>query len=244
MNVNKDEKALIKINIESVLERIERATSRSGRNPDAIRLVAISKSQPVDKVRHAYAFGLRDFGENRVYEALPKQEQLEHLKEICWHMVGHIQSRKARDVPTHFSWVHSVDRLKIARRLDKYSEEAERKVKVLLECNVSGEETKEGWKLVERDSWPKILPIFGEILAFQNLEMCGLMTMAPFSAEEDVLRAVFKNLRELRDFLSENLPGNWKELSMGMTDDFEIAIEEGSTMIRIGRAIFGPRTGM
>jgi pyridoxal phosphate enzyme (YggS family) len=241
MNVNKEEKALIEKNIKSVQTRIEQAAYRSGRNPDEIQLVAISKSQRISKVRHAYTIGLRNFGENRVYEALPKMEQLDDLTEICWHMVGHIQSRKARDVPANFSWVHSVDRVKIARRLDRFAEEAEKEMKVLLECNVSGEETKEGWNLKERSSWSEILPVFEEILEFHNLEICGLMTMAPFFAEEAVLRTVFRNLRELRDFLSANLPGSWKELSMGMTDDFEIAIEEGSTMVRIGRAIFGPR---
>jgi pyridoxal phosphate enzyme (YggS family) len=228
-------------NITSVMERMEQAAQRSGRNPETVKLVAVSKAQSLEKIRKAYESGLREFGENRVYEALPKQKQLQDLEGIHWHMIGHIQSRKAKDVPTNFSFVHSVDRMKIARRLDRYSGQAGKKLKVMLECNVSGEKTKEGWNLKDPATWPKILLIFEEILKLQNLQVCGLMTMAPFEAEEDELRKVFRSLRELREYLDERLPGNWGELSMGMTDDFEIAVEEGSTMVRIGRAIFGPR---
>jgi len=240
-----DEKGIsgvpIATNIENVMNRIIKAADRSGRNPDEVRLVAVSKSQSLEKIRYAYSLGLRDFGENRVHEALPKQEQLQELSDIKWHMIGHIQSRKAIDVPDHFSLVHSVDRMKIARKLDQHAGEANQRLKVLLECNISGEHTKEGWNLENPSSWPLIIPIFREILTFQNLQVCGLMTMAPFEAEEVSLRKVFRNLRELKEYLSERLPGSWEELSMGMSDDFEIAVEEGSTMVRIGRAIFGPR---
>jgi pyridoxal phosphate enzyme (YggS family) len=236
-------KADIAKNMKSVMDRIEQAAQRSSRNPEVVELVAVSKAQSLEKIHKAYELGLREFGENRVYEALPKQKQLQDLEGIHWHMIGHIQSRKARDVPTNFSFVHSVDRMKIAKRLDRYSGEAGKKLKVMLECNVSGEETKEGWDLADPTTWPKIIPIFEEIMKLQNLQVCGLMTMAPFEAEEEELRKVFRTLRELQEYLAERLPGSWDELSMGMTDDFEIAIEEGSTMVRIGRAIFGPRGG-
>jgi len=239
--MNDFDKTVVVENIHSVVGRIGQAAQRSGRNPEAVQLIAVSKSQSLEKIRFAHSLGLKDFGENRVYEALPKQEKLQNLSDINWHMIGHIQSRKAKDVPTNFSMVHSVDRIKIARRLDQYSNQAGLKLKVLLECNVSGEESKEGWNLADRSSWPEIIPVFKEILAFQNLQVCGLMTMAPFRVEESFLRKVFETLRELREFLTEYLPGYWDELSMGMTDDFEIAIEEGSTIVRIGRAIFGSR---
>jgi pyridoxal phosphate enzyme (YggS family) len=241
--MNEQERAIITQNIENVLNRITQAASRSGRESEDVTLIAVSKSQSIEKIRHAYSIGLREFGENRVYEALPKQDELLDLSSINWHMIGHIQSRKARDVPAHFSLIHSIDRLKIARKLDQYSGEEGLKLNVLLECNVSGEVTKEGWNLVDDSSWSSVLPIFKEIAAFQNLRVCGLMTMAPFGAEEDSLRKVFRRLRELREYLSDKIPGDWSELSMGMTDDFEIAIEEGATMVRIGRAIFGPREG-
>jgi pyridoxal phosphate enzyme (YggS family) len=236
-----DLEAGIAENLKQVRERIYQAAQRSDRNPEDVKLVTVSKAQSLEKIREAYKLGLREFGENRVYEALPKQKQLHDLEGIHWHMIGHIQSRKARDVPTNFSLVHSLDRVKIARRLDRYSGEAGKKLKVMLECNVSGEETKEGWDLVDPATWPKVIPIFEEILKLPNLQVCGLMTMAPFDAEENELRKVFRTLRECKDYLAERLPGSWDELSMGMTDDFEIAVEEGSTMVRIGRAIFGPR---
>lgn len=239
--MNESKKADIAKNIERVMDRIEQAAQRSGRDPEAVKLVAVSKAQSLEKIRKGYELGLREFGENRVYEALPKQKQLQDLQGIHWHMIGHIQSRKAKDVPTNFYVVHSVDRMKIARRLNRYSGQAGKKLKVMLECNVSGEETKEGWDLVDPAAWPKIIPIFEEILKLENLQVCGLMTMAPFEAEEGELRKVFRALRQLKDFLTERLPGSWDELSMGMTDDFEIAVEEGSTVVRIGRAIFGPR---
>lgn len=234
-------KAFVAKNIESVLNRIQQAAQRAGRDPETIRLIAVSKSQSIEKIRIAYSLGLRDFGENRVLEALPKLEELASLDAIQWHMIGHIQSRKARYVLPGFSLVHSVDRMKIAKKLDQYSRESDQKLRVLFECNVSGEETKEGWDLVDRSSWPGIIPVFKDIVSLQNLEVCGLMTMAPFSAEEWELRSIFRKLFDLKEFVSQRLPGNWDELSMGMTDDFEIAIEEGSTMVRIGRAIFGPR---
>jgi len=228
-------------NLAEVQGRIEAAALRSDRDPDEVRLIAVSKSQSVTKIRDAYAVGLRDFGENRVLEATSKRDELADLEEIRWHMIGHIQSRKTRYLVPNFSMVHSVDRMKIAKRLNQHSEDVGSRLRVLFECNVSGEATKEGWNLADRGSWPMIVPEFREILELPHLDIRGLMTMAPFGADDDVLRSVFQTLRELKDFLAERVPGTWDELSMGMTDDFEIAIEEGATLVRIGRAIFGPR---
>jgi pyridoxal phosphate enzyme (YggS family) len=156
-------------------------------------------------------------------------------------MVGHIQSRKARSAVQHFSLVHSLDRWKLAQRLDRFAGEEGLRLPVLLECNVSGEESKYGWNLQDEPSWHIFLPEIERILSLENIEIQGLMTMAPWVLDEDVLRSCFRKLRELNAFLSHNLHVSWKELSMGMTDDFEIAIEEGATMVRIGRAIFGER---
>jgi pyridoxal phosphate enzyme (YggS family) len=229
--------------LDSVRSRMAKAAQRAGRNPGDIALVAITKGYPIDFIRIAHDLGLQQFGENRVEEALPKLDALTDLEDLVWHMVGHVQSRKAKDVAPNFDLVHSVESLKLARRLDRFAGEADRRLPVLLECNVSGEQSKAGWALWERDHWPQILPVFSEVLAMEHLDVRGLMTMAPWTSDWQVVRTVFRNLRELRDVLEAELPGHWQALSMGMSSDFEIAIEEEATLVRIGQAIFGPRTG-
>jgi pyridoxal phosphate enzyme (YggS family) len=228
-------------NLERVRERIAAAARRAGRSPETIRLVAVTKNQPLDQARLAYALGLREFGENRVEEALPRQAALADLEGIHWHMIGHVQSRKARDVAPAFALVHSVDRIKIARALDERAAEAGRRLPVLLECNLSGEATKEGWPLAERSGWEAIVAPFEAVCSLPHLEVQGLMTMAPWTDRPETARPVFAKLRELQAVLAARIPGRWAELSMGMTDDFEVAIEEGATIVRIGRAIFGER---
>jgi pyridoxal phosphate enzyme (YggS family) len=228
-------------NLEGVYERIRTAARRANRPSDSIQLVAVSKGQPLEKIRLAYELGLRDFGENRVYEAFSRQEKLADLEDVRWHMVGHIQSRKAKDLFPYTALVHSVDRMKIAKRLDRFSEQFGMRLPVLLECNVSGEESKYGWDLHDRTAWSELLPAFEEIVSMQHLEVRGLMTMAPWTKDEDTLRSTFQSLRTLRDYLAGQIPGVWEELSMGMTDDYEYAVEEGATILRIGRAIFGSR---
>ncbi|HEY70135.1 MAG TPA: YggS family pyridoxal phosphate-dependent enzyme [Anaerolineae bacterium] len=236
-------KLQIESRLHSVRSRIAEAANRVGRKPDEIELVAITKGYPTEFIHSAYHLGLRHFGENRVEEALPKLDAMIDLEDMVWHMVGYVQSRKAKAVAPRFDWVHSVDRLKLARRLDRFAGEAGRRLPVLLECNVSGEQSKAGWVLWEQDQWSQILPLFSEVLAMEHLEVRGLMTMAPWTSDKDHVRDVFQSLRELRNFLEAHLPGNWHELSMGMSSDFEIAIEEGATLVRIGQAIFGPRAG-
>jgi pyridoxal phosphate enzyme (YggS family) len=228
-------------NLERVRARIAAAARRAGRSPESIRLVAVTKNQPLDLARQAYALGVREFGENRVEEALPRQVALADLTEIRWHMIGHVQSRKARAVAPAFALVHSVDRLKIARALDERASEAGRRLPVLLECNLSGEATKEGWPLARRSSWEAIVSPFEAVCSLPHLEVQGLMTMAPWTERPETARPVFAGLRDLQAFLAARIPGRWIELSMGMTDDFEVAIEEGATIVRIGRAIFGER---
>lgn len=226
--------------LENVQERIAAAAERSGRSAQAIQLVAISKGQPLEAIEAAAELRLGHIGENRVEEALQKQAQLTRF-DFTWHMVGHIQSRKATEIPGHFSWVHSIDRLNIAQRLSRKAVDQGVRLSVLLECNVSGELSKEGWNLTDRSIWSSVVPDFRQILHLPGLKVEGLMTMAPWVQNDQVLHSTFQTLRELRDYLAQESEMDFPELSMGMTDDFEIAIEEGATMVRLGRAIFGDR---
>lgn len=225
-----------------VQDRINSAAERSGRDPNGIRIVAVTKSHPHEIVEAAYEAGLRIIGENRVEEALPKRAAVSELANLKWHMIGHIQSRKAANVAEVFDFVHSIDRIKIARRLDQAADNADEQLPVLIECNVSGEASKWGWPATEESSWSTAAEEFSEICNMPNLEVRGLMTMAPIVEDPERVRPVFRKLRKFRDFLTTAVPGNWSELSMGMTDDYEIAVEEGATLVRIGRAIFGPRS--
>ena len=227
-------------NLAQVRSRISAAASSVGRDPSAIRLVVVCKGQPVSRVLEAYEAGQRDFAESRVEEGLAKQAQMPHVQDVRWHLVGHVQGRKAKLVPGSFTWVHSVDRLKIARLLSQRAVEIGVRLSALLECNVSGEGTKGGWILDERGVG-EFLEEAAEVKALPNLEVRGLMTMAPWTSDPESIRWVFRRLRELRDALDERLPGSWSELSMGMSDDFEAAIQEGATIVRLGRAIFGER---
>jgi pyridoxal phosphate enzyme (YggS family) len=231
--------------LERVRERMARAAERSGRSPDEVILVAVTKTHPVSVVRQAYDLGVRHFGENRPEEALPKIEALASelaeagLSTPHWHMIGHIQHRKVKLVVGHYDLIHSVDTVKLARRLDSRFGEARMRQPVLLEVNVGGEESKFGFA-------PESLPAAVEaILPMENLELQGLMTVAPIVDDPEEVRPVFRRLRELLDDLRRRFPeAPWQHLSMGMTDDFEVAIEEGSTIVRIGRAIFGPREAL
>ncbi len=187
--------AAIRANLERVQERIARAAQRAGRDPADVLLVAVTKGQSPEVVRLAYEAGLRDFGENRVEEALPKIAALTDLEDVRWHMIGHIQSRKARAVPQPFALVHSVDREKIARLLDRFAAEAGRRLPVLLECNVSGEASKEGWRLNDAASWESALETLAGVVSLAHLHVRGLMTMAPWTADMEQVRGTFRRLR-------------------------------------------------
>jgi len=232
----------ITVNLERVRARVEGAARRVGRAGDSIELVAVTKSWPAELVRHAYQAGLRRVGENRVAEADAKRAQLADLMDLAWDMVGHIQSRKAETAAAVFDRVHSVDRWKIARLLaEKLPDDAPR-LPIFLECNVSGEASKYGYDMNDPDNWQVFLPEFERVAGLARLEICGLMTMAPWNADQAIVRATFSQLRHLRDWLAGRMPAvDWRHLSMGMTDDFELAIEEGATVIRVGRALFGER---
>jgi hypothetical protein len=157
-------------------------------------------------------------------------------------MIGHVQSRKAKSTAENFSWVHSVDSAELARRLSRFAVEAGRTIRVLLECNLSGETTKYGWSASDPSAWETLWPAWREILQLPGLSVAGLMTMAPYSDDPETARPVFRNLKRLQAAAREAVPdSDWAELSMGMSDDFEQAVEEGATMVRIGRALFGER---
>jgi hypothetical protein len=209
----------------------------------------VTKTHPVYVVQAAYEAGLREFGENRVGEAEAKIpafiEQVAPAEPPRWHMIGHLQRRKVRLALQLFGIIHSVDSLRLAQRIERIAAEGEKVVPVLLEVNVSGEASKYGFDMSHSRS-EKDRAVFFErveqILALPHLKVRGLMTMAPIVSDPEQARPVFANLRTLRDTLSRCFPGaDWHELSMGMTDDFEVAIEEGATMVRVGRAIFGAR---
>jgi pyridoxal phosphate enzyme (YggS family) len=222
--------------------RIEVAARRAGRDPAGVRLIAVSKGQPEERVREAFAAGMREFGENYLEEAAPKIQALD--PSIRWHMIGHVQSRKARGTAELFPVIHSVDSHRLARRLSRFAVEGGKTLEILLECNLSGEAAKFGFAAADSAAWDVLIGGWEAILALPGLSVTGLMTMAPFSDDPETSRPVFRLLRELQEQARRRLPqAAWRELSMGMSDDFEQAVEEGATMVRIGRALFGPRPG-
>jgi pyridoxal phosphate enzyme (YggS family) len=218
-------------------DRIARAAERSGRDGDAVRLIAVTKAHPIEAVHAAIENGLKDLGENRPEELEWKVQALGPT-DVCWHMIGHVQRRKVPRLVGCADLVHSVDSVRLAERFDRVGEEAERTFDVLIQVNVSGEDTKSGFT---RTTAPEGVR---EILELPRVRVKGLMTMAPFVHDECVLRDTFRSLRELHEVLGQDGRYEGSELSMGMTNDFEIAIEEGSTMIRLGTALFGPRKRM
>ncbi len=232
----------LKSRYERVLAKIDQAARQAGRNPDEIKLVVVTKGHPAAAIGELYRLGCRSVGENRVGEAQEKQAALADLKDLNWHMIGHIQSRKAVRVAGAFELVHSLDSVKLAKRLDRFTGEADTIQKVLLQFNVSGEESKSGWDAWDESRWENLLPEMEEVLDCQNLRVSGLMTMAPYSLNPEDARPSFARLRRLRDWLALRFPGeDWSQLSMGMSGDFVPAIEEGATILRIGTAVMGPR---
>lgn len=226
----------------NILERIDAAARLGGRTGEDIQLVVVTKGHPAAQIRELIDLGVRDFGENRVEEALSKQQIMKDQSGLNWHMIGHVQSRKARDVSGNFYMVHSMDSVKLAKRLNRRAEAMNIVQPVLLEFNVSGEESKFGWSAAAPDSWPGLLSDIEAVLKCTSLSVRGLMTMAPYSLDPEDARPYFTRLRKLRDFLSEQFPEtSWQQLSMGMSGDFETAIQEGATMVRIGTAILGER---
>ncbi len=224
-----------------VLERVHQAAQRAGRDPAEVHLVVVTKGQPLERIQAVIAAGAEDLGENYPEEARVKMDALARY-DLRWHMIGHLQRRKARLVVERFDWLHSLDRVKLARRLENLAAQAGRVLPVLLQFNVSGEATKSGWSAWDEERWEALLPEVEAVLACEHLQVRGLMTIPPPAPDPEGARPYFRRLRRLRDFLARHFPeAIWEELSMGMSADFEVAIEEGATFVRVGTAILGPR---
>ena len=226
---------MIKENLEAVEKRVQDACKRAGRSRDEVTLIAVSKTKPVSLIREAMACGQVDFGENKVQELCKKLEEIR--EPLRWHLIGHLQRNKVKYVVDKACLIHSVDSERLAQEIQKEAAKRDVVCPVLVEVNVGGEETKSGVSPQEA------LPLVRSIAALPNVKVKGLMTVAPPVEKPEDARIYFKELRELADTIrKEAIPGvEMKELSMGMTGDFEAAIEEGATMVRVGTAIFGAR---
>jgi pyridoxal phosphate enzyme (YggS family) len=230
-------------NLEGVKARISTAARLADRDLASIRLVAVTKGHPVEYIQMLYDCGEKEIGESYFEEGMGKKTKLGAFPNLVWHMIGHVQSRKADSVAEHFDLVHSVDSLKLARKLDRSAAEISKVLPILLECNVSGESTKFGWATWDEARWSSLIPEITELLKLPNVQVRGLMCIAPYFDDGEKARPYFARLRELRDFLAQKFPqADWSQLSMGMSGDFEAAISEGATILRIGTAILGPRT--
>ncbi len=220
-------------NLTRIRSRIDQACERSGRQPDSVRLMAVSKNQSPERVAQAASAGLTLFGENRIQEAKVKiplcPSQLE------WHFIGHLQSNKSRDAVSLFHVVQGVDSLALAEELQKQAIKQARSLPILLEVNVAGESSKFGWNP------DRLLAELLQLNALNRLEVHGLMTIAPYAVDPEQVRPIFRRLRELRDRCTDLLGAPLPVLSMGMSGDLEVAIEEGATLVRVGTALFGER---
>jgi pyridoxal phosphate enzyme (YggS family) len=220
-------------NLISIQQRIDAACARTGRDPRSVALMAVSKGQPPESIRAAGDSGLLLFGENKVQEAKAKIPLCPG--KLRWQMIGHLQSNKCRDAVQLFEMIQSVDSFSLAKEINKFADAAARTMPILLEINVAGESSKFGY------SPEKLLAELQKINALPKIEIHGLMTIAPWTNEREKVRPIFRKLRELKTECEQILGAPLPELSMGMSGDFEIAIEEGATIVRIGTALFGPR---
>ena len=226
---------MLRENLQEVEERIQEACRRAGRDRSEVTLVAVSKTKPVAILQEAYDLGVRVFGENKVQEIREKYEALP--KDIEWHMIGHLQTNKVKYIVDKVRLIHSVDSLRLAEVIEKEAEKHNRIVDILLEVNVAEEESKFGLKM------PEVIPMAEKVVQLPHIRLRGLMTIAPFVENPEKNRAIFANLHDLYvDIKEKNIDnGTVSILSMGMTNDYEVAIEEGATMVRIGTGIFGAR---
>jgi pyridoxal phosphate enzyme (YggS family) len=225
--------ATIAENLEAVRSQIAAACAKAGRSPDSVRLLAVSKTCGPEAVQAAAAAGQRLFGENRVQEAAAKIPECPGSLE--WHLIGHLQSNKAAAAARLFDWVHSVDSAKLLEALDREAGEAGRRLQVLIQVNVSGERSKSG---LAPEAAPEVLALGNRL---RNVQVCGLMTIPPLTEDPEKARPLFRKLRELREEWAAQLGLDLPELSMGMTHDLAVAIEEDATFVRVGTGIFGAR---
>jgi pyridoxal phosphate enzyme (YggS family) len=220
-------------NINIVKEKIERICSEINRKPEEIRIIAVSKNTGINSILEVVELGIKDFGENKAQEFIEKFPLIK--KDVNWHFIGHLQRNKVKFVAGKAEFIHSVDSIKLAEEINKQSERINCVQKILLEIKTSEEESKLGVA-----SLPDVLSLADFIRSMHNVELIGLMTMAPLTADRKIIRKCFSDLRKLKTVLNEK-GFNIKELSMGMTNDYEVAVEEGATMVRLGTAIFGER---
>ncbi len=242
LEISSKEVKQIKQNLEHIHANMKQAADKAGRGASDIKLVAVTKLMPLETIMAGIEAGIRIFGENYPEQAAEKITALDFREDIKWHMIGHIQSRKTTTVCEHFNMVHSLDRLKIARHLDKDCRELKKIMPTLIEVNISGEDSKYGWPAWDDKQWPKLVDTLKKIVEFKNLKINGLMTMPPYFEDPEKTRPYYQLLKRLQDYLISEMPGvNWDELSIGTSFDYEVAIEEGATIIRLGTEIFGPR---
>ena len=226
---------MLKDQLKEVEERIQAACDSAGRSRSDVTLIAVSKTKPVPVLQEAYDLGVRVFGENKVQELTEKYEVLPD--DIRWHMIGHLQTNKVKYIIDKVDLIHSVDSMKLAETIEKEAAKKDLTVRILIEVNVAEEESKFGLKVDE------VIPFIEKIATFPHLRVCGLMTIAPFVENPEENRPIFANLHKLSvDIEKKNIDNvNVSILSMGMTNDYEVAIEEGATMVRVGTGIFGAR---
>ncbi len=230
------EQLTIKENYAEVLQKVEAACMRSGRVKDEVTLIAVSKTKPIEMLKEVYECGCRDFGENKVQEIMDKYEQLP--SDVHWHMIGHLQTNKVKYIVDKVYMIHSVDSVKLAKEISKEALKKGVTVKILLEVNVAKEDSKFG--LMSET----VIDFYKEVVDLPGLEICGLMTIAPYVEDSELNRQYFVKLKQLMvDIVHENTDNiSVGELSMGMTGDYEVAIEEGATFVRVGTGIFGERS--
>lgn len=229
----RDEVITIRENYRQIRERADEAARRAGRDPAGVMIIGVTKMKPAATIRDAAEAGITDVGENYVQELQAKQEELGEI--VRWHYIGHLQRNKARFIAPFVTLVHSVDSTKLATEIDRQAEAHGRRIPVLLQVNTSGEESKYG--IAPEGA----LDLARHLASLEHLEFQGLMTIAAFLDDPELVRPMFRHLRTLRDDISRELGIALPHLSMGMTGDFEVAIEEGATMVRVGTAIFGER---
>ena len=226
---------MIRDQLHDVEKKIQAACERAGRKREEVTLSAVSKTKPVEVLQEAYDLGVRVFGENKVQELTEKYDALP--RDIRWHMIGHLQTNKVKYIVEKAELIHSVDSLRLAQAIEKEAAKRERTVDILVEVNVAEEESKFGVRVDE------VIPFIEKLALFSHIHVCGLMTIAPFVENPEENRPIFKNLHKLSvDIAHKNIDNvNVNILSMGMTNDYEVAIEEGATMVRVGTGIFGAR---
>lgn len=226
---------MIRDQLHDVEKKIQAACERAGRKREEVTLIAVSKTKPVEVLQEAYDLGVRVFGENKVQELTEKYDALP--RDIRWHMIGHLQTNKVKYIVEKAELIHSVDSLRLAQAIEKEAAKRERTVDILVEVNVAEEESKFGVRVDE------VIPFIEKLALFSHIHVCGLMTIAPFVENPEENRPIFKNLHKLSvDIAHKNIDNvNVNILSMGMTNDYEVAIEEGATMVRVGTGIFGAR---